>query len=558
LLKPKLLITLKDYTKEKFISDLMAGLIVWVVALPMAIAFAIAGGVSPEKGIITAIIAGFLISALGGTRVQIGGPAGSFVVIMCIVLHKFGHQGLTIATIMAGVFLILMGLARFGSVIKFIPYPVIAGFTSGIAVFIFSSQVKDFLGLTIKEVPIEFIPKWIEYFKHFDTIDFYDLGIGIISLVIILVWQRYFKKIPGTLIAIIGTTILVKLFNLPVDTIGSRFGQIDANFSLITLPQVNFSLVAQLIGPAFTIAILASIEALMSAVVADGMIGTKHNSNMELIANGVANVVSPLFGGIPAAGAVARTATNIKNGARTPIAGIIQALILLLVMVFFGKLASLIPIPTLAAILMVVAYNMSEWRSFVSLLKSPRSDVIVLLLTFGLTVIFDVTIALEVGLLMSVFLFMRRMALVTNIEYITGDDDEQPNDVEIDIKIPECVDIYEINGPLFFGAAYKFEEAIGVIKHRPKVLIIQMRNVPAIDSTGIHTLKQIITKCQKQNIVVMIAGLQRQPRKTLIQTGIVKQVGRANISSNLDKLLLRAQTIVQNTNLQPKKTMIAS
>lgn len=553
MLKPKILTALRNYTWQNFISDLSAGVIVGIVAIPLAIAFGIASGVSPEKGIITAIVGGFLISALGGSRVQIGGPTGAFVVVVYGIVHKFGLNGLMIATIMAGIILIIFGLARFGSMIKFIPYPVIAGFTSGIAVIIFLSQIKDFLGLRMGDIPSEFFDKLTAYFQNMGTANYYALGISLLSLLIIIFWQRFFKKIPGSLVALLVSTILVMVFKLPVETIGSRFGQIKASLSAPSLPQFDFGTIKGLVGPALTIAILAGIEALLSAVVADGMIGGEHRSNMELVANGVANVMSPLFGGIPATGAIARTATNIKNGGRTPIAGIVHAVVLLLIMLFFGKWASLIPLSCLAAVLVVVAYNMSEWRSFLALLKSPHSDVIVLLLTFGLTVVLDLTIAIEIGLLMAVFLFMRRMAIVTNVDIITKEledaDENGPDEQGLENRVvPKGVEVYEINGPLFFGAAYKFEEALNEIEKRPRVMIIRMRNVPAIDSTGIQTLKQILKKSKKHNMAFVLAGLQSQPHDALEQVGLLPVIGSENICDNIDQALERAREIL---NLPP-------
>ncbi len=553
MLKPKIITTLKGYTWERFGSDLAAGTIVGIVALPLAIAFAIASGVSPEKGIFTAIIAGFLISALGGSRVQIGGPTGAFVVIVYGIVQKYGLDGLTIATIMAGVILVIMGVARFGSMIKFIPYPVIAGFTSGIAVIIFSTQIKDFFGLTMGEVPSEFLHKWAVYFQNFSSINYWALAISIVTLLIIIFLQKVSRRIPGSLIALVFCTAIAYLFKLPVETIGNRFGQIPSMLPAPVFPKIDFHVIQNLIGPSMTIAILAGIEALLSAVVADGMIGGKHRSNMELVANGIANIISPIFGGIPATGAIARTATNIKNGGRTPVAGIIHALVLLLILLFFGKWASLIPLSCLAAILVVVAYNMSEWRSFVRLLKSPRSDVMVLLFTFGLTVLFDLTIAIEVGLLMAVFLFMRRMALVTNVDIITNElEDHDDIDTLEEKLVPKEVEVYEINGPLFFGAAYKFEEALNLVKSLPQVLVIRMRNVPAIDSTGLHILRQIINKNRKHQMTLILSGVQPQPLKALEQSGLLEKIGKGNICDNIEISLKRARELLERISNEEK------
>lgn len=554
MLKPKIITALKGYTWERFGSDLAAGTIVGVVALPLAIAFAIASGVSPEKGIFTAIIAGFLISALGGSRVQIGGPTGAFVVIVYGIVQKYGLDGLTVATIMAGVILVIMGVARFGSMIKFIPYPVTAGFTSGIAIIIFSSQIKDLLGLKMGDVPAEFLYKWTSYFQNLSTVNYWALLLSLATLLIIIFWQKVSRRIPGSLIALVLVTGISYLFKLPVETIGNRFGQIPSMLPAPVFPKVDFETIQDLIGPSMTIAILAGIEALLSAVVADGMIGSKHRSNMELVANGVANIIAPIFGGIPATGAIARTATNIKNGGRTPIAGIVHALVLLLIMLFFGKWASLIPLSCLAAILVVVAYNMSEWRSFIGLLKSPRSDVMVLLITFSFTILFDLTVAIEVGMLMAVFLFMRRMALVTNVDTITNEIDDLEEIVNDPLGlegrvVPKGVEVYEINGPLFFGAAYKFEEALNLVESPPQVLIVRMRNVPAIDSTGLHSIRQILKKSKKQQITLILSGIQPQPLKALKESGLFEKIGKENICKNIDFSLKRArQALEENTN----------
>lgn len=549
MLKPKLLTTLKNYDFSQFAGDLSAGIIVGIVAIPLAIAFAIASGVSPEKGLFTAIVAGFLISALGGSRVQIGGPTGAFVVIVYGIVQKHGLDGLTVATMMAGILLILMGLAGFGSMIKFIPYPVIAGFTSGIAVIIFSSQIKDLLGLAMGEVPAEFGEKWIAYFSHLDSVNVYAVGISLVSLLIIVFWQRISKKIPGSLVALIVATVAAAALELPVETIGSRFGQIPSTLPMPRLPRVDFQTFKSLIQPSFTIAVLAGIEALLSAVVADGMIGGKHRSNMELVANGVANLVAPLFGGIPATGAIARTATNIKNGGRTPVAGMIHALTLLCIMLFFGKWASYIPLASLAAVLVVVAYNMSEWRSFVALLRGPRSDVLVLLLTFGLTVILDLTVAIELGMVMAAFLFMRRMAQVTQVNVITGgmDDDheEEREDAGSKIHVPKGVEVYEINGPLFFGAAHKFEEALSQVERRPRLMIIRMRYVPAVDSTGLRMLGQIVRKSRKQKIGVILSGVQEQPMHAMEQAGLLDLIGRENVCTHFDAAVQRAEELLR-------------
>ncbi|GIV46151.1 MAG: sodium-independent anion transporter [Ignavibacterium sp.] len=560
LFKPKLFTTLKGYTKQQFVSDATAGVIVGIVALPLAIAFGIASGVTPEKGIITAIIAGFIISFLGGSRVQIGGPTGAFIIIVYGIIQQYGTTGLAIATIMAGFILIFMGLAKFGSLIKFIPYPVVVGFTSGIALLIFSTQVKEFFGLQISKVPSEFHEKWIVYFQNFASMNYYVLGISLLALLIMIFWPKVTHRIPGSLIAIIITTIIVQIFHLPVDTIGSRFGEIPSNLPSPSLMEFHLSEIKNLIAPATTIAILAAIESLLSAVVADGMIGGKHRSNMELIAQGVANIASPLFGGIPATGAIARTATNIKNGGRTPVAGIIHSITLLLIMLFFGSYAKLIPMATLAAILVIVSYNMSEWHAFKSLLKSPRSDVIVLLTTFFLTVIFDLTIAIEIGMILAVLLFMKRMAEVSNISIITKEleDEEEktdPNSIEKRI-VPEGVEVFEINGPFFFGAATKFKEQLKIVENPPKILIIRMRNVPAIDATGLQILKELYNDSKKNGMQIILSGVHTQPLYAMTQAGIFDLYGEENIHGNIDDALDRAREILGLPKLGRPKDFI--
>ena len=547
MLKPKLFTTLKTYTKELFFADLSAGVIVGIVALPLAIAFAIASGVSPEKGVLTAIIAGFIISALGGSKVQIGGPTGAFVIIVFGIVQQYGLAGLTFATLLAGILLMIMGFAKMGTVIKFIPHPLIVGFTSGIAVIIFSTQIKDFLGLSIASVPSEFFDKWHAYFTNLHLINWYSLAIGGGSIALILLWQKFNKKIPGSLVALLAATIATYVFQLPVETIGTKFGEISVSLQMADFSQFTFAQAKQLIEPAVTIAILAAIEALLSAVVADGMIGSRHRSNMELVAQGAANIASSVFGGIPATGAIARTATNIKNGGKTPVAGIIHAITLLLVMLFFGTYASLIPLSALAAILIIVSYNMSEWRSFVRVLKSPKSDVSVLLITFFLTVVFDLTIAIEVGMVMSAFLFMHRMSMVTNVGVITREFNEE--DVEdlqsIDLKkVPDEVEVFEINGPFFFGAVDKFREAIDRVAERPKVLIIRMRNVPAIDSTGIAVLEKLCLDNRKHGTHFVLSGVHSQPLIAIEQAGLIDVFGEENIHDNIDSALIRTREIL--------------
>ena len=506
---PKLFSLLKQgISRETLIKDILSGLIVGIVALPLAIAFAIASGVSPEKGIITAIIAGIIISTLGGSRVQIGGPTGAFIVIVYGIVQEFGINGLTIATFMAGIIIIGFGLARLGNLLKYIPYSLIVGFTSGIALIIFSSQINDFFGLHINKVPADFIDKWVIYFENFEKVNVYAIVIAVVTIILTLFFQKLLKKIPGSIIAILLSTILVKVFEIPVDTIESNFGEIPNKFNLPSFPNVDYETIKSLIQPAFAIALLGSIESLLSAVVSDSMIGGKHRSNMELIAQGSANIVSSIFGGIPATGAIARTATNVKNGGRTPIAGIIHALVLLAIMLLFAPYAKLIPLSCLAGILMVVAYHMSEWRQFKSILKGNRMDIIILLTTFFLTVLFDLVIAIEIGIVLSSFLFMKRMSESVQIQNITSENvnSEHLFDDEL-LDLPKDVLLYEINGPLFFGAARQFQETVINTHLQPKVIIIRMRYVPLIDATGYQSLKEIIKSYKSRGIKVILSGI---------------------------------------------------
>lgn len=549
MLVPKSVTTLKSYSRSQFTSDLSAGVIVGVVALPLAIAFAIASGVTPDRGLYTAIIAGFLISALGGSRVQIGGPTGAFVVIVYGIVQQYGIDGLVVATIMAGVILVILGMAKLGAAIKFIPHPVVVGFTSGIAVIIFSSQVKDFLGLRMGDVPAEFIPKWQAFATHLNSINAQALAVALVALLIMILWPRVSRRIPGPFVALVATTLAVRFFDIPVETIGTRFGAISANLPQPILPQVSLSQVIALVGPAFTIALLAAVESLLSAVVADGMIGGRHRSNMELIAQGVANIVAPIFGGMPATGAIARTATNVKNGGRTPVAGMVHALILLLITLFFGKWAALIPLATLAAILVVVSYHMSEWRTFRSELTAPKSDVVVLLTTFGLTVLVDLTVAIEVGMVLAAFLFMRRMAEVTNVSIVTreladsdanSEDEDDPNSVRRR-EVPPNVEVFEISGPFFFGAAEQFKDTLSQIAGKPKVLIIRMRDVPAIDSTGLHALHELSRRCKRDGTLLLLSDVHAQPMFALVRSAILAEIGEENLFGHLDHALDRAR-----------------
>jgi SulP family sulfate permease len=547
MLVPKLVTTLKGYTRAQFLSDATAGVIVGIVALPLAIAFAIASGVTPDRGLWTAIIAGFLISALGGSRVQIGGPTGAFVVIVYGIVQKYGIDGLIVSTILAGVFLVILGAARLGGVIKFIPHAVVTGFTSGIAVIIFSSQVKDLFGLQMGAVPADFLEKWGAFAEHAGSLNVSAIGIAALTLAIIIGWRWLNTRIPGPFVALIVSTIVVAVFHLPVETIGSRFGAISASFPHPVVPHITLEHAQALVRPAFTIALLGAVESLLSAVVADGMIGGRHRSNMELVAQGVANIVTPMFGGIPATGAIARTATNVKNGGRTPIAGMMHALTLMLIVLFFGQWAGRIPMATLAAILVVVAYHMSEWRAFKAELTAPKSDVIVLLATFLLTVLVDLTVAIEVGMVLAAFLFMRRMADVTEVKPmdIARDDEEDayssdPNAVSRRV-VPKGVEVYEINGPFFFGAAEMFKDTLGRVARKPKVLIIRMRFVPAIDSTGMHALKDLVHRSRRDGTLVLIAGLQDQPRMALERSAVFDEIGEEHLFKSLDDALEAAR-----------------
>lgn len=549
---PKLATTLRGYTRAEFRDDLVAGVIVGIVALPLAIAFAIASGVSPEAGLITAIVAGFLISALGGSRVQIGGPTGAFVVIVYGIVQEHGVEGLALATMMAGVMLVVMGVARFGGAIKFIPFPVITGFTSGIAVIIFSSQIRDLLGLRMGEVPAQFIDKWSAFAAALPTVNFHAVLIALLSFLILVGWPNINRQLPAPFVALIVSAALVPLLGLEVETIGSRFGEIRASVPAPRLPAANLATIGALISPAVTIALLAAIESLLSAVVADGMIGGRHRSNAELVAQGIANVASPLFGGIPATGAIARTATNIKNGGRTPLAGIVHSVVLLLIMLFFGRWAALIPLATLAAILIIVAYHMSEWRVFRSELRAPKSDVAVLLTTFILTVVIDLTVAIQVGMVLAAFLFMRRMAEVTNISAITRElRDEAVDDYDTDPNaaqrrvVPRGVEVYDIDGPFFFGAAEKFRDTLRTVSGSPRVLIIRMRHVPAIDSTGLRALREIGRRSRKGGALVLLSGVHAQPLLAIERAGLLEEFGEENLMGNIDEALARAREFLE-------------
>jgi len=549
--QPKLLSTLRGYDRGQLARDVSAGVVVGIVALPLAIAFAIASGVTPERGLATAIVAGLLISALGGSRVQIGGPTGAFVVIVYGIVEKFGYDGLAVATMMAGVMLLLLGVARLGGAIKFIPHPVVQGFTTGIAVIIGVGQLRDLLGLRMTAVPADFLEKLRAYAEHLGSVNPHAVGVAALSLLVITQGGRVSRRVPSPFLALVVGTAAVQLLGLPVETVGSRFGEFGAALPRPSLPAVDFGELQQLAGPAFTIALLGAVESLLSAVVADGMIGTRHRSNTELVAQGIANIASPIFGGIPATGALARTATNVKSGGRTPVAGIVHAITLLLIALFFGRWASLIPMATLGAVLAVVAYNMSEWRNFVAELRAPRSDVAVLLVTFALTVLVDLTVAIEVGMVLAAFLFMRRMAEVTNVQAVTREfaDAQEAEDADaVRLRaVPKGVEVYEIDGPFFFGAAERFKDTLGQIAAKPKVLIIRMRKVPAMDSTGMHALKELAHRSRREGTLVVLSDVHSQPMIALGRSALLDELGDENIVGSIDEALARAREYLRGS-----------
>lgn len=548
---PRLFSALKKYTKADFTTDLMSGIIVGIVALPLAIAFGIASGVSPEKGIITAIVAGFIISFLGGSKVQIGGPTGAFIVIIYGIIQEYGIEGLMVATMMAGVLLIVLGVFRLGTVIKFIPYPIIVGFTSGIAVTIFTTQIADIFGLDFQgeKIPGDFIGKWLIYFRHFDSVNWWNAAVSLVSIVIIALTPKFSKRIPGSLVAIVVVTLAVYYLKMyggvtSIDTIGDRFS-IQSQLPGASVPALDWEAIQNLFPVAITIAVLGAIESLLSATVADGVIGDRHNSNTELIAQGIANIASPIFGGIPATGAIARTMTNINNGGRTPVAGIIHAIVLLLILLFLMPLAQYIPMACLAGVLVIVSYNMSGWRTFKALLNNPKSDVTVLLITFFLTVIFDLTIAIEVGLLIACISFMKRVMETTEISVIRDEiDPNLESDLEVHeehLVLPQGVEVYEINGPYFFGIATKFEEMMAQLGDRPKIRIIRMRRVPFIDSTGIHNLTNLCEMSQKEGIHIILSGVNEKVHQALEKSGFYELLGAENICSNINEAVAKAK-----------------
>ncbi len=533
----------QGYTRAHFTGDLVAGITVGIVALPLAMALAIASGLSPDRGLITAVIAGFLISALGGSRVQIGGPTGAFVVIVSGVVARHGYDGLVAATFIAGAILVLLGIAKLGTMIKYIPYPVTTGFTSGIAVVIFSTQVKDFFGLQIASVPGEFLAKWSSYLEHFSGLNRWATIVGCASLAFLVFCRRTSPRMPAALVAVILSSFAVAFFDLPVETIGSRFGEIPNHIPPPQLPVFNFGSLREIIPDALTIAILAGIESLLSAVVADGMTGDRHSSNGELVAQGIANMASVLFGGIPATGAIARTATNIKSGARTPVAGMIHALVLLAFMMMLAPLARYIPLPTLAAVLFLVAWNMSEVDHFKHLLRAPRGDVVVLLATFLLTILVDLTVAVEVGIVLAALLFMKRMSdvtdAVTNVDMFQSESEEEEESTEAP-AIPDGVEVFEINGPFFFGMADRFKDMLNRVEAPPRVFILRLRKVPVIDSTAMYALREFYHKCAKQKATLVLSEVQPSVQRALSHFGVMELIGEQQIHHTFEAALNQA------------------
>jgi SulP family sulfate permease len=547
-LKPKLITVLQEgYSTRQLLADLGAGVTVGIVALPLAIAFAIASGVKPEQGLYTAIVAGFVIAALGGSRAQISGPTGAFIVVIYGVIQRYGYEGLAVATLLAGCMLILMGLAGMGALLKFIPYPVTVGFTGGIALIILSSQVKDFLGLQLDRVPAGFVEQWGMYLQQGGRPNAYAVGIGFLVLVITVLWPRVTLRIPSPLVAILAATALATIFHLPVETIGSRFGEVPSHLPSPSLPPVSWQLVQLMFPSAVTIALLAGLESLLAAVVADGMTGTRHRSNMELVAQGAGNLCSVVFGGIPATGAIARTATNIKSGGRTPVAGMVHAVTLALILLFFGKWAALIPMAALSATLVVVAYNMSEWRAFVKLFRSPRGDVLVLVATFALTVLIDLTVAIQVGVILAAFLFLKRMSEETQVSLITDNLGDREEDRTRDIsrlEVPQGVEVFEIYGSLFFGAMDRFRDAIRRIEKRPKALILRMRHVPSIDATGLQSMEELLSDCRKHHVALVLSAVSGKTLETMRRSGFVDRLGEENLAPDVYKALERARIIL--------------
>lgn len=553
-LEPKLFTVLREgYPREQFARDLAAGLLVGVVAVPLAIAFAIASGVRPQQGLITAVVAGLLISGLSGSRVQIGGPTGAFVILVYGVVQEFGYEGLAVATLMAGVLLIAMGVTRLGGLIRYVPYPVTVGFTAGIAVVIASSQVRDALGLQLNTVPAEFIPKWLAYGGAIDSINPWAVALTLATLVVVVGVPRVAPRVPASLVALLAATAAVAVFDIPVETIGSRFGAIPAGMPMPRIPRVESAMLADLVSPAVSIALLAAIESLLSAVVADGMTGRRHRSNAELVAQGVANLASPLFGGIPATGAIARTATNVKAGGRTPIAGIIHALTVLVVLVVAGKWVALVPMAALAGILLVVAYNMSELHLFQHVLRSTtRSDALVLLVTFGLTVFVDLVAAIQVGVVLASFLFMRRMADVAGVRVVRADDPEEDEArARVLRDAPPGVEVFEVSGPFFFGAAHKFTSSLSGIQRRPQVIVLEMTDVMALDATGLRALETIQAEAERGGPRLVLSGVNAQARAVMERSGLLARLGDRNLALNLtDAIALAGERITGEWKLQ--------
>lgn len=551
--KPKLVSAMRDYSFDKFKADLIAGIVVGIVALPLAVAFGIASGVNPTVGLITAIIGGFIVSVTGGCSVQIGGPTGAFIVIVYGIISNFGLEGLAVATFMAGIILMALGFFRLGTIIKFIPYPIVVGFTAGIALTIFSTQINDFLGLGLKNIPGEFLPKWAMYLSNLGNIDWMTLAVGIVTLSIIVVTPLISRRLPGALMSIIIVTALTAFIptvfpGFQVETIGDRFGSLSTDIPAAKGFTLDMATINLLLPSAFTIAILGAIESLLSATVADGVTGVRTNSNTELIGQGMANIVVPFFGGIPVTGAIARTMTNITNGGRTPVAGVIHALVLFAIFLFLMPLINMIPMSCLAAVLIVVSYNMSGWRTIRSIFHNPKSDIIVLIVTFGLTVIFDLTIAIEMGLLLAVILFMRRVMENTQIREYSGklevDENSEMTHHEV-LNLNPGITVYEIDGPFFFGVATKFDEMMRSTPHaKPKVRIIRMRKVPFIDSTGIHNLETLIRSSQEEDIQIVLSGVKENVREALIHAGIGNLIDEDHICPHISVAVEMANSLV--------------
>ncbi len=550
LFKPKFFDTIKQYDLRQFYADLSSGIIVGIVALPLSIAFAIASGVAPEKGLITAAIGGFLISFFGGSRVQIAGPTGAFIVVLYAIVEQFGFDGLVIATLMAGVMMLAMGLLKLGRVIQYMPYPITVGFTSGIAVIIVSTQITYFLGMESKGLPSDFFSKLIFYYHNVGSINSSAIIIGVLTIIVTIHGGKISRKIPGTLLAIVLSVILVQVLGMDVDTIGSRFGSLSASIPMPSIPMVDLDTVRQLVVPAFTIAMLASIESLLSMMVSDGATGRRSRPDTELIAHGIANIIGPVLGAIPACGAVARTMTNVRNGGRTPVAGIVHSIFILLVLLFFGQWARHIPMPTLAGILIVVAYNMSEWRSFKAIFSNSKSDVSVLLVTFFLTVFLDISVAIQFGLVLAAFLFVKRVSETSDVQVFQDEVEDDQSYIADDVKdlllnLPDGVEVFQIKGPFFFGIANKFEEAEKELRQRPRIRIIRMSRVPFIDSTGMKNFNSFLEKCQASNIHLIISGLPPKPYLTLKKHGIIDRIGPENICVNIEQAIQRARECIE-------------